>query len=433
MKRSIIGIFCSITLLTAAPIDNIGALKVVGNQIQGANGQPAQLIGMSFYHGQHKAGRDFVKRSVVETLAKTWRSSVVRIPMMYSSESGSNGGKGYDQDPANSVKMVDSVVKAAIDLGIYVVVDWHEVSTIGHQSQAVSFFTDIAQRWGSYPNVIYEVFNEPTTSSWAEIKSYSTAVIAAIRSKDPDNLIVVGTRNWSQQVMEAAKDPIKGNDGKLASNVAYVLHFYASEAGHQGLIARADSAMAAGIALFVTEWGNSTASGNGALNQGYMDKFMNWMLDKRLSWCNWSLSDIPETSAALRNGTWNAQGMITHAVSTDGGWSDGDLSQSGLFVKNKIVANRPAWTPPGNVAVRSRSEVSAGNFSVEQRSSGITLTTGNSHRWTNAAMFDLKGALITNSKFTPSLHFRRTAQGISILQIKDVEGTDRVHKIQSVK
>jgi endoglucanase len=116
--------------------------------------------------------------------------------MMYSSKWGDNGGKGYDQDPVNSVKMVDTVVQAAIDLGIYVVIDWHEVAPVGHQEQAIEFFTGIAQRWGSYPNIIYEVFNEPTQSSWDQIKSYALPVINAIRQHDPDNLIVVGTGEW---------------------------------------------------------------------------------------------------------------------------------------------------------------------------------------------------------------------------------------------
>jgi endoglucanase len=403
MNKVILGIFCAVSLGLAAPINDIGSLSVVGNQIVGANGQPAQLMGMSFYHGQHKAGRDFVKPSVVETLAKDWRSSVVRIPMMYASESGTNGGKGYDQDVANSVKMVDSIVKAAIDYGIYVVVDWHEVNTIGHQDQAVTFFTDIAQRWGSYPNVIYEVFNEPTTSSWSQIKTYSTAVIQAIRQKDPDNLIIVGTRTWSQQVMEAAKDPIKDSDGKLMSNVAYVLHFYASEANHQQLRARADSAMTQGIALFVSEWGNSTASGGGNLNSGYMDSFMNWMLEKKLSWCNWSLSDIPESSAALRNGTWNPQGLITHAVSTNGSWADGDLSQSGLFVRNKLIANRPAYSSLVNVLKPSQKTSQTSSISFTRAGGGIELQLGDSHKWTSAVLFDARGTVVARASLVSGM------------------------------
>lgn len=429
------GILCATALGMAAPINDIGALKVVGSEIQGANGQPAQLMGMSFYHGQHKAGRDFVKRSVVESLAKDWRASVIRIPMMYSSESGTSGGNGYDQDPTNSVKMVDSIVQAAIDYGIYVLVDWHEVSTIGHQTEAIAFFTDIAQRWGTYPNVIYEVFNEPTTSSWTEIKTYSAAVTQAIREKDPDNLIIVGTRMWSQQIVEAAKDPLKGSDGKLMSNVAYVLHFYASEEDHQKLRARADSAMALGIALYVSEWGNSNASGGGNLNTNYMDTYMNWMLEKKLSWCNWSLSDIPESSAALRNGSWNAQGLIVHTVSTTGTWADGDLSPSGLYVRNKIIANKPAYNPPVNVSGHQLKTSPVSNLSFARTGEGIELYLGNSHKWTSATLFDIKGAVVASTTLTPDMSSailkpRTTTQCLTIVQVKDAHGTSQTVKIK---
>ena len=437
MKRALM-VLCAITLGSAAPIENIGALRVVGSEIQGENGQAAQLMGMSFYHGQHKGGRDFVKRSVVQSLAEDWRSSVVRIPMMYRSEYGTGGGKGYDQDPSGSIQMVDSIVQAAIDVGIYVVIDWHEVSVIGHQAEAVAFFSQMAQRWGAYPNVIYEIFNEPTSSSWETIKTYATAVIQAIRQHDPDNLIIVGTRNWCQEVMEPARDPLKDGQGNLMSNVAYSLHFYASDAGHQKLRERADSAMAMGIALFSTEWGNSTASGGGALNQGYMDTFMNWMLERKLSWCNWSLSDVPETSAALRNGTWNSQGLIDHLIgSTDGNWPDSDLSQSGLFVKRVILENNPPYTPPQVVSVASRSTFHASSFSAKHTNAGIELTLGSDHNWVRAEIVDVRGAVQVSKKLSSGVsNFilnNGHAPGFAIVRLQDRNGASQVVKTGFLK
>lgn len=399
MKKMWLSLFMFTAICSAAPIDEIGALSVVGSEIRGEKGQPAQLMGMSFYHGQHKAGRDFVKRSVIQSLAEDWRSSVIRIPMMWTTEGGEFGGKGYSTDPVNSVKMVDSVVKAAIDLGMYVMVDWHEVGPIAHQTEAVAFFTDIATRWGSHKNVIYEVFNEPTSSDWSAIKAYSIAVIQAIRAKDPDNLIVVGTREWSQQVMEPALDPIKDGSGNLMPNVAYTLHFYASDNDHQKLRARADSAMAKGIALFATEWGNSASSGGGNLNQGYMTDFMNWMIQKKLSWCNWSLSDIPESSAALKNGTWNAQGLIAHVVSTEGDWSDSDLSASGLFVRNIILANRPAYTPPGQTGIQQSSKASSHpGISYQWGDNGVRVQLQTGHTHSAIEIVDVQGKIVSQAE-----------------------------------
>jgi len=84
-------------------------------------------------------------------------------------------------------------------------------------------------------------------------------VIAVIRENDPDNLIVVGTPFFSQNVDVASTDPI--ND----PNVAYTLHFYAGTHG-ASLRNRAITAMNNGIALFITEWGTVNASGDGAVD-----------------------------------------------------------------------------------------------------------------------------------------------------------------------
>ena len=70
--------------------------------------------------------------------------------------------------------------------------------------------------------------------------------MTSIRGQDPDNLIILGTPNWSQRVSEAAADPVR------AHNVLYALHFYACT--HTGWLRRqGELAMAQGAALFVSE------------------------------------------------------------------------------------------------------------------------------------------------------------------------------------
>jgi hypothetical protein len=220
------------------------------------------------------------------------------------------------------------------------------------------------------------------------------------------------------------------------SNVAYTLYFNAPYEGHEELRANTDSAMALGVALFVSEWSNSLDTGNGTLNTSCTDTFMNWMLEKKLSWCNWSLTDLPETSAALRNGTWNADSSaIIHAVSTTGNWADGDLSQSGLFVRNKIIANRPAYTPLVSKAVHPSIASSVNGFSSVRTNAGIELKLGNSHKWTSATLFDLKGAVVAHTTLTPdmssvTLKSSTNAQCLTIVQLKDAHGSSQTAKIR---
>ncbi len=109
---------------------------------------------------------------------------------------------------------VQTIVQNAIDLGIYVIIDWHTstaVTATGTQAaQASEFFTMMAQKYGTTPNVIYEDYNEPNKVTWAQIKPYHEAVVAAIRAVDPDNLIILGTPTYSQDVDVAAADPVAG-------------------------------------------------------------------------------------------------------------------------------------------------------------------------------------------------------------------------------
>ncbi len=81
----------------------------------------------------------------------------------------------------------------------------------------------IAEKYGDKPNIIYEIYNEPMQISWQnDVKPYSEEIIKTIREIDPDNLIIVGTTTWSQDVDIASLDPLKFN------NIVYSLHFYAS-------------------------------------------------------------------------------------------------------------------------------------------------------------------------------------------------------------
>jgi endoglucanase len=121
----------------------------------------------------------------------------------------------------------------------------------------------MAKRYKGVPNVIYEIWNEPTPVSWDSVKNYAVQVITEIRKYDPDNLIIVGSPHWDQDVDVAAADPIKG-----FKNIAYSFHFYASDPNHQEkLRAKADLALKKGLPLMVTEWGVGESNGNGRFDK----------------------------------------------------------------------------------------------------------------------------------------------------------------------
>ena len=71
----------ALNFAVAAPIDDIGALSVQGTQVVGANGQPAQLRGMSYYWSHSHTAFPFYNANVVNWLAEDWHVNLVRAAM----------------------------------------------------------------------------------------------------------------------------------------------------------------------------------------------------------------------------------------------------------------------------------------------------------------------------------------------------------------
>ena len=230
-----------------------GALSVLGNRIVNSDDVPVSFAGVSFFWSNDGwGGEQYYNAACLNWLVNDWHVEIVRAAM------GVEDGGGYIGSPTNNKNRLKTIVDASIAKGIYVIIDWHSHHAEDYESQAISFFQEMATTYGGYDNVIYEIYNEPLSGcSWEnDIKPYAEAVIGAIRAIDPDNLIVVGSPEWSQRVDLPAGNPITGY-----INIAYTLHFYPDMGHTSWLRSRASSAMSNGIALMVTEWGPQGISG----------------------------------------------------------------------------------------------------------------------------------------------------------------------------
>ncbi len=297
------------------PVEQNGFLKVIGNQLCNQDGQPVQLKGMSSYGLQWESGSKYINEDCLKYLRVNWNINVFRLAM-YTSESG------YIEDPqvANTVK---KGIDIAIKLGIYVIIDWHILSDNDpnlHKDEAVEFFKQMAKLYGKYPNVLYEICNEPNDVFWNKhIKPYAETVIKAIRSKDKKNIIIVGTSSHSRDVDIAADNPLSGD------NLMYACHFYAGSHG-QSVRQQINYARKNGLAVFVTEWGTTRADGSGAIYSELTKTWMDYLDENQISWCNWSLGDKDEGSAALMPG-----------ANPNGNWTDTELTESGKLVKSLLT------------------------------------------------------------------------------------------------
>jgi aryl-phospho-beta-D-glucosidase BglC (GH1 family) len=225
---------------------------------------------------------------------------------------------GYLENPDAEKAKLQAVVDACIDAGIYVVIDFHTYTGHDHVEEATTFFDEMAQKYGDKPNVLFETYNEPEKVDWATvIKPYHEQIVPVIR-KHSDNVIILGTRIWSTEVDVASKDPVQGD------NLAYTIHFYAASMGAD-LREKVSTALANGAAIFATEWGTCEYTGDGHLDLEESQAWMDFFEENHISDSNWAVSDKAESCSALHGG-----------ASTSGGWSEGDLTESGNWVRNSI-------------------------------------------------------------------------------------------------
>ena len=232
---------------------------------------------------------------------------------------GTDASSGYLTGGASyMLSKVETIIRNAITLGVYVLVDWHTERAVEQQAEAVEFFSALAQKYGAFPNLIWEPYNEPNRFSWEEVKPYHEAVVDAIRAADPDNLIVMGTPRWSQDVDIAAQNPVAPASG--TANLMYALHFYACT-HDQWLRNKADMAIAGGLALFVTEFGATPADGGVPANgDNYVCRdesnlWFAWMAQNNISGAAWKLDQCGDTSCILTGG-----------APVDGPWTDDYLT-----------------------------------------------------------------------------------------------------------
>jgi endoglucanase len=309
----------SITISWAQPVKKYGALSVQGTQLCDSTGKPIVLRGMSF--GWHNWWPRFYNQEVVNWLVSDWKVDAVRAAM------GVEPAGAYLYDSAGAVQKVRAVVDAAIAAEIYVIIDWHSHGLLLDQAKA--YFTLMAETYGHYPHVIYEIYNEPDDNyTWEQVKAYSVEVIAAIRAVDPDNIILVGSPHWDQDLHLVAADPITGYQ-----NLMYTMHFYAGTHG-SWLRDRCDEAMEAGIPIFVSESAGCLATGDGPIDYESWNTYLQWMEQKQISWFCWSISDKNETSAAL----------YTTASST-GSWSQTDLKEWGQYISGLFQKYHYSYEP----------------------------------------------------------------------------------------
>jgi len=273
----------------------------------------------------------FFNANTVNALVDGWKSEVIRVPIGYSE----NGG--YKSDASNLTR-VKTAIEAALAKDVYVIIDWHSHDANNELDAATKFFEDMIEAYGAdNDRIIYEIFNEPKQITWATIKTYADNIIGKIRAKGANNLILVGTPEWSARPNKA--------DGDYLSdpNVAYVFHFYAfthkttngNTPGNPTYSEGITTVLNAGKPIFASEYGTVASSGNGTHDAASTNAWYEFMDANGISSCAWQVSYKNETSALFA--TTFKDNIATRPLSDF--TNKANMKESGQFIYDMLIAN----------------------------------------------------------------------------------------------
>jgi aryl-phospho-beta-D-glucosidase BglC (GH1 family) len=249
---------------------------------------------------------------------RDWSVNTVRIPLNEASWLGSTckdtSGSSIKADPGgNYRKTVEQAVKDATGAGLYVILDLHWTAPgdacpmlqtqMADADHSITFWTQVAMEFKSHPNVLFELYNEPffnfdftgdawnylmagqdgmftgypatdNAGHWKDVKTpwhiaSMQAMIDAVRATGAANIVLVGAEGYSQDLSKwldhRPHDP--------ANQLAAVWHAYPAwqkpygseeyklpNFGEQAFKS-AETILAAGIPVVVTEYGDKNAPG----------------------------------------------------------------------------------------------------------------------------------------------------------------------------
>ncbi len=300
-----------------SPLEVHGQLSVKDKDLVDKDGKPYQLKGVST-HGLAWFP-DYVNLEAFRTFREKWGANLIRLAM-YTGESGGYCSGG-DQEKLKG--LVEKGVDYADQLGMYVIIDWHILSDNNpkiNQDEAIAFFDEMSKKYADHKNVLFEICNEPNGgTTWADVKEYAETVIPVIRKNAPNAIILVGTPTWSQDVDQAALDPIKDQ-----KNIMYTLHFYAAT-HKENIQNKLKTAREAGLPIFISEFSICEASGNGTIDYDSAVDWFNLINEYNLSYAGWNVSNKAEASSLIRSDCTKTSD-----------WTDEELSETGLWLKETM-------------------------------------------------------------------------------------------------
>jgi endoglucanase len=321
------------------------SVRVQGDHFIDANSEPIQLRGVNV------SGLEFVAVQGWDaadpwgggapnfSAIQTWKSNTVRLPLNEASWLGytciDGTGASRNPDPGGNYKAtVQKAVTEATAAGLYVILDLHWTAPknfcplaqnpMADTDNSLNFWTSIATTFKGYPNVLFEMFNEPylywitagetdwgvlmqggtetqfvTGNGSAYTANYTWQVagmqqmLNAVRATGATNVVLIAGVTWAQDLSQwaanAPKDPLK--------QIAAVWHAY-PDSGTVGdpnaalpklgsvAYTYTKSVLTAGYPVLITEFGDHNAAGT--VGSPFVSNLLPWADAHGASYTGWT-------------------------------------------------------------------------------------------------------------------------------------------------
>lgn len=298
-----------------APVPSSGllALQVQGNRIITTSGSPLILRGVNAIDPLRHAtdttnheGAGAYSEAYFAAMA-SWGANVVRLPV--------HPADWRNTSNANALAILDQAVNWAKQHDLYVIIDFHSIGMVHLNNyfivpggddystslnEIVAYWSTIAAHYKNEPAVAaYEIFNEPVhlgdqdnLSDWTNWKADAETIIDAIRTLDPQKIIIVGGLNWSYDLSAVSGNPIN------RTNIAYATHVYPGKNYAKDWDA-AFGNIADSYPVIATEIGYLPGSAEDPIGENtyhaqagetYTGRLKNYFVSKNISWVAWCFS-----------------------------------------------------------------------------------------------------------------------------------------------
>lgn len=306
-----------------------GKLKKYEKYIVGEDGAPAEIRGIGT-HALTQYDNLHTKESL-ETL-KYLGVNCIRMSAYLQNHnftySDGQSAPGYIPYPDLLKAEMDRIIGFCVELGLYVIVDWHVWSGGGeglNTNDAVEFFTYFASRYYNVDNVLYELANEPFSDTLANIVTHCSTLRTLIKSYVTDPILITGLRSFTNGVMEMY-------NALQADNIDDIFlsqHRYTGGAQ----LSSFEDWWENDIPLFITEWSNTSASTGqqSEMNITDGDAFLNFFHTECVPHCIWKFTDQTMAYAVLGN-----RGTINNKHYKYGGFLENELSNYGRYMFGKL-------------------------------------------------------------------------------------------------